>query len=245
MSKTNSMVSMLADDLQSGDHSGTGTALPTKAEKEQEEEELISSVVTAATGEVVDVEEVKELWEGSKEPSNPPEPGTKPTSALFCEEVAERLETLQLNESIYAVGEDEAPLPTANSLFADRPEVPFPVNIGAVPDFPPPPPKITIDPLPPQQLPHPTYAAVAASGPPAQTPAPAPVDTFSSLAYTAADMSFDAWIPTEETRGVLESLSTAAPSGILVPEKAHMTMPGIILEDDLVRDCIIHVISHM
>lgn len=53
-------------------------------------------------------------------------------------------------------------------------------------------------------------------------------------AYVREHASYFAWIPSEETQKVLSSKSSEILAGTYVPDKEHLTMPGILLEEDLV-----------
>ncbi|ODN05233.1 Trafficking protein particle complex subunit 12 [Orchesella cincta] len=123
---------------------------------------------------------------------------------------------------------EDSPLPTANSLFADAPEVPFPIgNYNAT--------NVTLH----QHSVGPVPEAGGNSlqsvfdGGMAENLA-IPTDAFSSISYSTMDLSYDAWIPIDSTRKVLMSVATAVHAGTYFPEKTHMTTPGIIYKEDLV-----------
>lgn len=156
---------------------------------------------------------------------------------------------------------EDSPIPTANVLFADAPEVPFPVGqfsdsvqapvtAAASANFPPqPPPAFLPGPFSEHQ-PIPTPTSTIFNPPPA-TPIlnknvvfpvqPQPPSgtstpsTFNTTTFSTTDTIYDAWIPKEETRRILSSIVSAVQSGTYFPDKSHTTMPGVIYEDDLVR----------
>lgn len=173
----------------------------------------------------------------------------------------------------------ESPIPTANKLFADTPEVPFPIGQFTQSDsdpstffnqlstpLPPPPSSVHQPPTAFKNHPFstpavPTQDAISdASIQKQEVEEPQPAQqtqqsifssprkqeplvqgsvepsTYNSTNYTPIDTMHDAWIPKEETKKILMALATAErPARSYLPDKSHMTTPGIIYEDDLVR----------
>lgn len=142
--------------------------------------------------------------------------------------VLKEIDSLGLNSGLPIVEESvpasesdqESPLPTTNTLFTNAPEVPFPVGVGANP-----PPLFSMT------------ASADAAPPLSSSLSTKPIDddAFSAITYSAMDAAYDAWIPTDQTRQVLMTLATAVHAGTYFPDKSHMTTPGIIYKEDLVR----------
>lgn len=161
--------------------------------------------------------------------------------------------------------EAESPIPTANRLFANTPEVPFPVGQSQPDNSDPsaffnqltssgtPPTQIVPQPAtatflpgpfsPQTETPPPLPPAVASPFSPLPKRLPPPVTVTGSVAlstynapnFTPLDAIYEAWIPKEETKRILFSITSAVRAGTYFPDKSHLTTPGIIYEDDLVN----------
>lgn len=131
--------------------------------------------------------------------------------------VSKEIESLSMKspeQKAQTVDEDEV-IPTANVLFSNTPEVPFPVGVTAGPP-----------PLPtPVALPTTTMPSFELQQ-----------DAFSNITYatTKEAPAYDAWIPTPQTKQILQSIASSVNSGTYFPDKANMTTPGVIYKEDLV-----------
>ncbi|CAL8131704.1 unnamed protein product [Orchesella dallaii] len=150
----------------------------------------------------------------------------------FLKVVSQEIDTISLNSqtvdsSMVEVEpeSEDSPLPTANTLFADAPEVPFPVgNFNAT--------SLSSH----QQVVESVTGTVSIfdGGMTMTGNLATPTDAFSTVSYSAVDIAYDAWIPIESARKVLMGVATAVHAGTYFPEKSHMTTPGIIYKEDLV-----------
>lgn len=125
--------------------------------------------------------------------------------------VSKEIDALSLGGlSITDTDDNKEEILNANELFASTPEVPFPVSI-------------------------PTSFSASSTGNVAPPPfGSKPIDAFSSITFSSKDAAYDAWIPSEQTNKILMTIATSVNSGTYFPEKANMTMPGVIYKEDLV-----------
>jgi len=250
MSKTNSMVSMLADDLQSGDPSSiisTNSTGAGSASYEYSEFPLSSATGDPGTTAQTTLGSshvaicVFEDGDDNDPPTQPPRvseftPLPSATATVVgSAEIIGRLESLELLPSHHLSTADVEGLPLRSvsqpeelSSAYDVLQQTAPVGGDAVP-----PSSQRINSLifegydyePPVEFP--TIGMVLGSK--------SSTDSLHWKEFTPDDASYHAWIPSEETRKVLSTISSDIKAGTHVPDKEHMTMPGITLEDDLVR----------
>ena len=115
---------------------------------------------------------------------------------------------------------EDVPLPCANVLFANAPEVPFPIGLGST----------TTEPQKPVAFQE-GVPQLGSLGPSMTGVVSTPsIDSVTS-AYSSADIAYDAWIPTDETRKILGAITTGVQDPAHLPQT--MTMPGIIHEQDM------------
>jgi len=171
----------------------------------------------------------------------------------ISKEIADAMEGLSAeDQQEQDIAEVEEVIPTANSLFANAPDIPFPVGLANPPPPSPPSPTPTAASFQPvtktqqsqvfqgQALSAPTIQMTSAV-PVATSVSPMPIMSarktpeVSMTEYCPAkDSAYDAWIPSEQTKLVLSQVAEGLKAGTYFPDKSHMTTPGIIYEDDLV-----------
>lgn len=187
MPKTDSMISINADDLQQGNYEGN---------------------ITNTTNAIHLITTKDEITESS-------EPVTA-GQAVINQYVADPISN-QTASAEPEGNENSHNLPMAKSLFADTPEVEFPVNIGK---------GLNSDiEFSQNDSQHSQFLGV-------QNLATRNSNS-SQISYDYHDATYDAWIPSNETTLFLSALSLQ-PSGSCIPDKGHMTMPGIIYEEEFV-----------
>lgn len=145
--------------------------------------------------------------------------------------VSKEIEALSLTgssstgESIgYDNADQQSPLPAANELFSNAPEVPFPVGLGS--SF------QAVESSMQNAMVNPTAVPFAQEA--VEQIGMKPLDAFSTITYSSKDATYDAWIPCENTRQILMSIATSVNSGTYFPDKTNMTTPGVIYKEDLV-----------
>ncbi|CAG7828460.1 unnamed protein product [Allacma fusca] len=144
-------------------------------------------------------------------------------SSLGPELVVEDLSKLKLDRvdnQEELVGAEDSPLPSANVLFADAPEVPFPVGLGSF--------DMTSD-----------KSSFVSGGMSVMTtpqvpviPAKSGADTFATV-YSSSNASYDSWIPSENTKKILLAITSGTEASNYIPDASTMTMPGIIHEVEM------------
>lgn len=129
--------------------------------------------------------------------------------------VSNEIESLSIKSGQQEQEEEDEVIPTANVLFSNTPEVPFPVSVSGPP------------------LPPPAGALSASTVPSFELQQ----DAFSNITYatTKEAPAYDAWIPSPQTKQILQSIASSNNLGTyLPPDKANMTTPGVIYKEDLV-----------